>query len=71
MGTWELEPLSQKKASASSSASDCTFVTYSIHLDGGLVLPSWLLASQVKGYLPEVLNALKQRVESSTRRSRK
>lgn len=66
MGTWELKPF-KKSASASSPASDYTFVTYSIYLDGGLALPPWLLASQVKGYLPQVLNALKKRVESSNR----
>lgn len=58
MGTWELEPV----ANTSSTA-----VVYSIHLDGGVVLPPWLLASQVKGYLPTVLNALKTRVESTKR----
>lgn len=56
MGTWELEPVAKTSS---------TSVVYSIHLDGGLVLPPWLLASQVKGYLPTVLNALKSRVESS------
>ena len=61
MGTWELEPV-ERVSPASKSFS--TSVTYSIHLDGGLVLPPWLLASQVKGYLPTVLNALKSRVES-------
>ncbi len=62
MGTWELEPV-ERVSPASKSFS--TAVTYSIHLDGGLVMPPWLLASQVKGYLPTVLNALKSRVESS------
>ncbi len=55
MGTWELKPMAKTSATA---------VVYSIHLDGGLILPPWLLASQVKGYLPTVLNALKTRVES-------
>jgi len=62
MGTWELSP-SAEIPSASPSA--CTSVTYSIYLDGGMILPPWLLASQVKGYLPTVLSALKERVESS------
>lgn len=68
MGTWELAPVaevSSKSRSSSPSKSVSTSVTYSIHLDGGLALPPWLLASQVKGYLPTVLNALKRRVESS------
>ncbi len=67
MGTWELEPVpaGSKISSTSLSTSACTSVTYSIYLDGGLALPPWLLASQVKGYLPTVLNALKVRVESS------
>jgi hypothetical protein len=55
MGTWELKPIAKSNATA---------VVYSIHLDGGLILPPWVLASQVKGYLPTVLNALKTRVES-------
>lgn len=58
MGTWELEPVAKTSSTA---------VVYSIHLDGGVVLPPWLLASQVKGYLPTVLNALKTRVESTKR----
>ena len=59
-GSWELEPIA-----VASSKLAITSVTYSIHLDGGLALPPWLLASQVKGYLPSVLQALKARVESS------
>jgi carbon monoxide dehydrogenase subunit G len=49
----------------SGTKDSATMVTYSIHLDGGLALPPWLLASQVKGYLPTVLNGLKVKVESS------
>lgn len=58
MGTWELEPVAKTSSTA---------VVYSIHLDGGVVLPPWLLASQVKGYLPTVLTSLKTRVESTKR----
>ncbi|MBC7997107.1 MAG: SRPBCC family protein [Leptolyngbya sp.] len=56
MGSWELEPIAK---------STSTTVIYSIHLDGGFALPPWLLASQVKGYLPKMLNALKAKVEST------
>ncbi|CAN5267129.1 hypothetical protein BH11CYA1_BH11CYA1_32990 [soil metagenome] len=62
MGTWELEPVV-----VGTSKPAITSVTYSIHLDGGFALPPWLLASQVKGYLPSVLQALKARVESIKR----
>lgn len=76
MGAWELESVvkaaltkdSVSKDSAdkdSASKDSATLVTYSIHLDGGLALPPWLLASQVKGYLPTVLNGLKVKLESS------
>jgi carbon monoxide dehydrogenase subunit G len=54
-GTWELEPAADGKF---------TKVTYKIHLDGGILLPPWLLSRQVKGYLPKMLNALKDKVES-------
>jgi len=54
MGAWELESVAKTSS---------TLVTYSIHLDGGIALPPWLLASQVKGYLPTVLNALKVKLE--------
>jgi uncharacterized membrane protein len=40
-----------------------TLVTYRIHLDGGVLMPSWILIPQVKGYLPTVLHALKTKVE--------
>lgn len=42
-----------------------TVVTYRIHLDGGILLPPWLLNSQVKEYLPNVLMALKSSVEKT------
>lgn len=61
MGAWELESVAKESVTKESA----TLVTYSIHLDGGLALPPWLLASQVKGYLPTVLNGLKVKVESS------
>ncbi|MBA4077649.1 MAG: hypothetical protein C0508_21655, partial [Cyanobacteria bacterium PR.023] len=64
------DPVSKDSANKDSTTKDflnkdsaskdlATLVTYSIHLDGGLALPPWLLASQVKGYLPTVLNGLK------------
>lgn len=58
IGSWELEPMAK---------STSTSVIYSIHLDGGFALPPWLLASQIKGYLPKMLNALKDKVESTQR----
>jgi carbon monoxide dehydrogenase subunit G len=54
-GTWELKPEANGKA---------TKVTYKIHLDGGILLPPWLLSKQVRGYLPKMLNALREKVES-------
>ncbi len=54
-GTWQLEPLESIKK---------TRVTYSIFIDGGMFLPPWLLAPQLKGYLPVVLNALRDKVSS-------
>lgn len=66
MGAWELESVAKAALSQNSGTKDsATLVTYSIHLDGGLALPPWLLASQVKGYLPTVLNGLKVKLESS------
>lgn len=59
-GRWELEPVEKGTS---------TLVTYRIHLDGGLLLPSWLLAGQVKGYLPTMLNSLKENVESKISKS--
>ncbi|MBK7750175.1 MAG: SRPBCC family protein [Candidatus Obscuribacter sp.] len=64
MGTWELEAPAHTSDIAAVNSTPCTTVTYSIHLDGGFALPPWLLASQVKGYLPTVLSALKTRVET-------
>lgn len=65
MGTWELEAPAPATNTTAANSTPSTTVTYSIHLDGGFALPPWLLASQVKGYLPTVLSALKTRVESS------
>jgi hypothetical protein len=58
-GTWQLEPL---------AAGRQTRVTYSIFIDGGTFLPPWLLAPQLKGYLPVVLEALREKVSSDERR---
>ena len=56
-GTWLLEPIKSGKQ---------TKVTYSIFIDGGVFLPPWLLTPQLKGYLPVVLNALRDKVERQT-----
>jgi uncharacterized membrane protein len=58
-GTWQLEPI---------HSGDQTKVTYSIFIDGGFFLPPWLLAPQLKGYMPVVLNSLRERVEAQTRK---
>lgn len=58
-GTWQLEPLADGRQ---------TRVTYSIFIDGGTFLPPWLLAPQLKGYLPVVLEALREKVSSNERR---
>ncbi len=54
-GTWQLEPLESGMQ---------TRVTYSIFIDGGMFLPPWLLTPQLKGYLPVVLDALRDKVAS-------
>jgi uncharacterized membrane protein len=55
-GTWRLEPVASGRQ---------TRVTYSIFIDGGMFLPAWLLTPQLKGYLPVVLEALRDKVEGS------
>ena len=50
-GSWRLEP---------NQETGTTKVTYSIYIDGGLLLPAWLLRGQSKNYLPELLLSLKQ-----------
>ncbi|CAN5950781.1 unnamed protein product [Sphagnum jensenii] len=52
-GTWQLEPVEFGRQ---------TRVTYSIFIDGGMFLPAWLLAPQLKGYLPVVLGALRDKI---------
>ncbi len=59
-GTWQLEPL---------ESGTQTRVTYSIFIDGGMFLPPWLLAPQLKGYLPVVLEALRDKVLSDKDRN--
>jgi ribosome-associated toxin RatA of RatAB toxin-antitoxin module len=59
-GTWQLEPLESGRQ---------TRVTYSIFMDGGMFLPPWLLAPQLKGYLPVVLAALRDKVSSDKDRN--
>ncbi len=53
-GSWRLEP---------NDETGTTRVTYSIYIDGGLLLPAWLLRGQSKNYLPELLHAIKQASE--------
>jgi ribosome-associated toxin RatA of RatAB toxin-antitoxin module len=53
-GSWKLEP---------DGDSGMTKVTYSIFIDGGLLLPPWLLRGQSKSYLPDLLLSLKQASE--------
>ena len=57
-GSWRLEQ---------SEADGPTKVTYSIYLDGGLLLPAWLLRGQSKSYLPELLNAIKTASEKDSK----
>jgi uncharacterized membrane protein len=52
-GTWQLEPM---------ETGTQTRVTYSIFIDGGIFLPPWLLQQELKGYLPVVLEALRDKV---------
>jgi uncharacterized membrane protein len=56
-GSWKLEP----------TADGPTKVTYSIYLDGGMLLPAWILRGQSKNYLPELLTAIKQASEKSAK----
>lgn len=51
-GSWQLTP-----------SGSGTIATYKVYLDGGPLLPSWLLSSQLKGYLPQTLKALKALIE--------
>ncbi|HEY9757970.1 MAG TPA: SRPBCC family protein [Oculatellaceae cyanobacterium] len=53
-GSWKLEQ---------DSETGMTKVTYSIFIDGGLLLPPWLLRGQSKNYLPDLLLSLKQASE--------
>jgi uncharacterized membrane protein len=55
-GSWELEP---------DDSGEKTKITYSIFIDGGFCLPPWLLNSQIKNYLPVLLNSLRHKVEST------
>ncbi len=55
-GSWTLEP---------SENSHGTKVTYSIFVDGGVLLPPWLLRGQSKNFLPELLTSLKKASERS------
>lgn len=56
-GKWQLDPLAEGKK---------TRVTYSIYLDGGLLLPAWLLTGKAKGYIPTMLTSLKKYVEKNS-----
>jgi hypothetical protein len=57
-GSWKLEPIENDGS---------TKVTYSIYLDGGILLPAWLLRGQSKSYLPELLKAIKQASEKNAK----
>jgi ribosome-associated toxin RatA of RatAB toxin-antitoxin module len=61
-GTWQLEPVEFGRQ---------TRVTYSIFIDGGMFLPGWLLTPQLKGYLPVVLNALRDKMQGENIASNK
>jgi len=52
-GEWNLKPL---------AGGNKTGVTYQVFIDGGVLLPSWILTNKAKGHLPVVLTALKQKV---------
>jgi uncharacterized membrane protein len=54
-GTWQLEPVDSGKQ---------TKTVYSIFIDGGILLPSWLLTPQLQSYMPVVLKAVRNKVES-------
>lgn len=56
-GKWQLEPVAEGKR---------TRVTYSTYLDGGLLLPAWLLTGKAKGYIPTMLSSLKQHIEGNS-----
>jgi uncharacterized membrane protein len=56
-GSWKLEPTEDGP----------TKVTYSIYLDGGMLLPAWILRGQSKNYLPELLTAIKQASEKNAK----
>jgi uncharacterized membrane protein len=56
-GSWKLEPTEDGP----------TKVTYSIYLDGGMLLPAWLLRGQSKNYLPELLTSIKQASEKNAK----
>lgn len=53
-GSWRLEQTDDGEA---------TKVIYSIYIDGGLLLPPWLLRGQSKNLLPELLQSIKQASE--------
>lgn len=57
-GSWDLEP---------TATGDRTKATYSVFIDGGVLLPPWLLAWQLKNYMPDMLNSLKRKVESQNK----
>jgi uncharacterized membrane protein len=59
VGSWKLEP--------TETAGGPTKVTYSIYLDGGVLLPAWLLKGQSKSYLPDLLNSIKQASEKNAK----
>ncbi|MEM9302246.1 MAG: SRPBCC family protein [Pseudomonadota bacterium] len=53
-GAWTLEAL----------APASTLVTYSVRIDPGFLVPQWMVRNALKRDLPELLEALRQRVEA-------
>ncbi len=52
-GTWILEPINDGQN---------TYVIYSVYLDPGFFVPQWLVRHILRGDLPELLMALRNRV---------
>ena len=61
-GSWEISPRDNGTK---------TELTYSMYMDPGFFVPQWLIREGVKGELPRILAAIRQRVDAvSTRRER-
>ena len=55
-GTWILEPVDDGRK---------TYLIYSVYLDPGFFVPQWLVRHILRGDLPELLTALRNRVSES------